>query len=326
VTKKPYLKPLLTFEQQAQLLVSRGMGGDIATIAKKLQIANYYRLSGYFYFFRQHQGASSHLGEQFQAGTHFDRIWDLYTFDSCLRCLIFEAIERIEIAVRTQVSFCHADKFGAFAYAIDPKSLPDIGMRERDDGTFVSRRIEFLQDLDKNLGRSNAPFIEHFYEKYSDPYPPIWIGSEVLTLGGVLYVFDGSPVDVRTKISAHFGLPHPVFGSWLLTLNTARNVCAHHGRFWNRAIGSPPMIPPEKRYAYWHKPVEIFPPFVKGTGIRPTTFVILSMCNHLLTEIAPGCGWAKKVKALLDLYPNVPRRSMGIPENWTLSPVWNDID
>jgi abortive infection bacteriophage resistance protein len=143
-------------------------------------------------------------------------------------------------------------------------------------------------------------------------------------LGGILYLFDGSPVDVRTKIAAHFQLPHPVMSSWLLTLNTARNVCAHHGRFWNRAIGAPPMLPPLKRYEWWYKPVEIFPPFVKGS-IRPTAFVILSICNHMLSEIAPGCGWANKVKALLDEHPQIRRSSMGFPDNWIASPVWHDL-
>ena len=324
MTKQPYTKPLLSFEDQARLLVTRGMAGDVAAITKKLEIANYYRMSGYFYFFRQHQGPNRHLGEAYRPGLHFDDIWRLYTFDSRLRGLVLEAIERIEIAVRTQVSYHHAAKFGPFAYAEDASSLPDIGLRRNDRGILVSRRLDLLRELDKNLNRSHEQFLEHFYATYDHRYPPIWIASEVLTLGGVLYVYDGSPVDVRTKISAHFKLPHPVFGSWLLTLNTARNVCAHHGRFWNRAIGAPPMMLNEKRYDYWYRPVEIFPPFIPGAGIRPTAFVILSMCNHLLSEIAPGCGWAKRVKALIEEYPSVRKSSMGMPDNWTLSPVWHD--
>jgi abortive infection bacteriophage resistance protein len=118
--KKPYLKPLLSFEDQARLLIARGMGGDVREIAGKLVVANYYRLSGYFYFFRKHQGQNRHLGEEYRDGLRFDDIWKLYTFDSRLRGIVLEAIERIEIAIRTQVSFRHAERFGPFAYAIDP--------------------------------------------------------------------------------------------------------------------------------------------------------------------------------------------------------------
>jgi abortive infection bacteriophage resistance protein len=44
-----YTKPPLAFEQQADLLLSRGMQGDRATMMDRLAVVNYYRLSGYPY-------------------------------------------------------------------------------------------------------------------------------------------------------------------------------------------------------------------------------------------------------------------------------------
>ena len=47
-----YTKPPLTLEQRADLLLSRGMKGDRATMIARLAVVNYYRLSGYWHPFR----------------------------------------------------------------------------------------------------------------------------------------------------------------------------------------------------------------------------------------------------------------------------------
>ena len=44
-------KPPLTIGEQVELLLSRGMTGDTACISNRLVMANYYRLSGYWYPF-----------------------------------------------------------------------------------------------------------------------------------------------------------------------------------------------------------------------------------------------------------------------------------
>jgi abortive infection bacteriophage resistance protein len=322
-TKPPYSKPALTFGDQVTRLQKRGMAGDPQVMEQRLSSTNYYRLSGYFYFFRQHQGAQRHLGEQFRSGLHFDHVWEVYEFDGKLRSLVMQAIEKIEIAIRTQVSYHHAHRFGAFAYALDPASLPNLGTRTR-NGKTVSQRDEFMQDLRRCIDRSHELYIDHFYATYADPYPPIWMASEILTLSGVLYIYEGSPYDVQRQIASHFNVPYRTLGSWLLTLNTARNVCAHHSRFWNRALGQPQM-PSEKALPYWHKPIEIYRPAAVGQPRTPTTFAILSICNHLLSEVCPASGWAAKVKHLLDSHQSISRPAMGVPHNWTSSPVWHDV-
>jgi len=153
------------------------MLGDTDTMKRRLQSTSYYRLSGYFYFFRAHQGAQRHLGEEYRPGLHFDKVWELYTFDCKLRTLVQQAIEKIEIAVRTQVSYHHARKFGPFAYAEDPAALA-LGTRRLHNGTIVDRRTEFLNEIDKCLERSHEQFVDHFYENYDHRYPPLWIAAE----------------------------------------------------------------------------------------------------------------------------------------------------
>lgn len=96
-----YTKPPLTFEQQANLLSSRGMTGDRAQIVDRLAVVNYYRLSGYWHTFRQ-------LPEQtFKPNTSFEKVWERYAFDRRLRFLVMDAVERVEVALRQpRLSIC----------------------------------------------------------------------------------------------------------------------------------------------------------------------------------------------------------------------------
>ena len=87
-----YTKPALTFEQQADLLLTRGMTGDRAAVIQRLRVVNYYRLSGYWFPYRR-------LDDSFEPGTTFDTVWQHYVFDRRLRLLVMDAVERMEVAV-----------------------------------------------------------------------------------------------------------------------------------------------------------------------------------------------------------------------------------
>ena len=69
-----YAKPPLTFEQQADLLLARGMRGDRATMMSRLAVVNYYRLSGYWHPFRNPDQ------DTFRPNTTFEVVWQRYAF------------------------------------------------------------------------------------------------------------------------------------------------------------------------------------------------------------------------------------------------------
>ena len=64
-----YTKPSLTREQQADLLISRGMMGDRDHIVRQLSAMNYYCVSGYWHTFRL---LPAH---DFSTNTTFDKVW-----------------------------------------------------------------------------------------------------------------------------------------------------------------------------------------------------------------------------------------------------------
>lgn len=301
-----YTKPPLTFEQQADQLIQRGMTGDRDLMISRLQAVSYYRLSGYWYPFRQlAPDGSGQLLDDFRPDTTFDTVWGRYAFDRRLRLLVLDAIERIEIAVRSQIAYDHAHLYGPFAYATDPTSLPACRKYHRN---------KLLETVRTETRRSKDAFVKHFKSKYGDEHNdlPVWMAVEIMPFGSVLTLYRGSPPDLRRDLARPFNVHDTVFDSWLLALNTVRNICAHHGRLWNRELGTKPKIP--AKAPAWNKPVKV-------GGHR--VFGVLTLCKWCLDRIAPQSGWTDRLVALLDEFPGVPQGSMGFPDNWRDCPIWN---
>lgn len=300
-----YRKPPLTFEQQSDQLLARGMAGERALMVERLKVVSYYRLSGYWYPFRKEDPHTPGKRlDEFQHGTTFDTVWNRYAFDRRLRLLILDAIERIEVAVRSRLAYAHSHAYGPFAYAEDPRSLP----RSR-----PQHLKKFLRSVRDEAGRSKDEFVKHFDEKYADrhQYLPVWMGIEVMTFGSVLTFFRGCNKFICKEASRPFGVHETVFRSWLLTLNTVRNICAHHGRLWNRVLGVEPKIP-DKDPA-WKQPVE-----VDGRRI----FGVLTICKWCLDRVAPQSQWPNRLRNLLNEFPDIPRKSMGFLDHWEQCPIW----
>jgi abortive infection bacteriophage resistance protein len=294
-------KPTLTIEEQVELLMSRGMTGDAACIANRLAMANYYRLSGYWFPFRT-------KGDQFHSGTCFETVWRRYTFDRHLRLLVMDALERIEITLRTQLAYHHAHGHGPFAYSEDPLSMPKL---------HASDWLKLQSRLHEEIERSREPFMTHFRKTYGTdhPAPPIWCAIEVVSFGSLVTLYRNTTRKVKKAVADGFGVPSEVLESWILALNTVRNLCAHHARLWNKELGVKPRIPLQAQYPQWHEPVAIGPERVFG---------ILSICKHCLDRIAPQSHWPERMRELLAGYPEIPITAMGFPENWENSVIWNN--
>ena len=289
-------KPALTIEQQVQLLRDRGMEGDPALMTERLRVVSYYRLSGYAFPFRQ-------ADDTFAPGTTFETVWRRYVFDRQLRLLVMDAIERFEVAFRTQLANYHSLQHGPFGYVTSRTSRPKLK---------PAQFAEFFAGLLEELGRSKEPFIKHYYAKYGDEHdvPPFWKAAEIMTFGNLVTFYKATTHSVKQSVANMFGIPDTVMESWLLALNSVRNICAHHSRLWNRELGNKPMIP---LYPEWHAPVEV---------ANDRIFGILTICKHALNRIAPQSRWPDRLKALLDSYPDVPIDSMGFPDNWRECPIW----
>lgn len=299
-TQMKYTKPPLTYENQAELLMSRGLISDKQTLVHKLQSVSYYRLSGYWYPFKNDN-------DTFKPDTTLDLVWRRYTFDRQLRLLTLDAIERIEICIRTALIYHHSHTYGPFGYT-DGATLPYLKKNE-----FMLLQGK-LRDAVK---QSKEPFVVHFQRKYGDVHSdlPLWMLAELLSFGMMFTFFRGVDKTIKRKIAADFHLAFGVLGSWLHTLNSVRNSCAHHSRLWNRVFGIKPILPDKD--PRWHTPVNV---------PNDRMFGILTLLHHLLNHAAPQSQWQTRLRDLLGRYPDIPLTSMGFPAKWKLCPLWEKGD
>ncbi len=295
-----YAKPPLTFQEQADLLLARGLRADRELLIARLKAVSYYRLSGYWFPFRQ-----SNPDQKFKPGTSLETIWKRYTFDRRLRLLIMDAIERVEVAVRTSLIYHLSHGHGPFGYT-DPVNLPNISPRVHAD---------LLKKIKKETQRSKETFVTHFNEKYGDCHEhlPIWMASEIMTFGMLLTLFRGVKTSIKQEIAREYGVTDKVLESWLSALNAVRNICAHHGRLWNRELGYKPMIPKKRKHPEWHEPVAV------GNN---RIFAILTVLKYLMRQIAPQSSWPERFYKLLAAYPEIPFWPMGFPKNWRECGIW----
>ena len=275
-----YTKPPLTFEKQAALLISRGLQADKAILISRLQAVNYYRLSAYLYPFRQVSG------DNFKEDTTLDIVWRHYTFDRQLRILVMDSIERIEVAVRTQLAYYFSHRHGPFSY-LNITFFPKLKSEDHK---------RWLDEMKIEIERSKETFIMHFQKKYGDCHavPPLWMLCEIMSFGKMLTLFNGVDDEIRRIIAREYGVEDIILKSWLGAINVIRNICAHHGRLWNRELGFKPMIPQKKKYPQWHNPV---------TVLNNRIFGILTVLKYLLNKVAPTSHWDQRLNNLIDDYP-----------------------
>lgn len=294
-----YTKPALTYEQQADLAISRGLHTERQVLVDRLKEVGYYRLSGYWHIFKD---PATGL---FREGTDFDRVWDLYAFDRELKFLVFDAVERVEVHLRAQLAYDLAHAGGAFGY-LDPRNLPNLD---------ASAYSELMHRCRKAFKRSREPFALHFKQEYGDRHelPPYWMMVNAMDFGMAFALYRGAPNDVRKGIARRLGLAPRVLDSWLLMINTARNVCAHHGRLWNRVLGTRALVPRAKNDLRWHEPYEV------ESG---RTFMVLTVLSCLLETIDADCGWQGTILRLLRTRSEEDLVRMGFTPGWESCPFW----
>jgi abortive infection bacteriophage resistance protein len=295
-----YLKPPLSFSQQAQRLNDHGLIiNDINLVIERLSTVSYYRLSAYWHPFK---GAD----DRFVAGTTFDQIWRRYTFDRHLRLLVMDAIERVEVAVlRTLMVEQFTLMYGPFGYRSITNYWPGCNQDEHN---------RLLSEIDAAFARSKETFVQHFRTKYtSEPHPPLWMMVEVMTYGQLFTMFRQLRRQEQKNIAVKMGIHQPVLDSWLHTLNYVRNVVAHHARLWNREMPIRPKMPEQR-----HRPEFYTPASTSGERM----FGVLSLLRYLISRVAPQSEWPQRVVHLLDEYREIPLTSMGFPTNWRDYPLW----
>ena len=147
-----YQKKPTTIDQQVTLLKARGMSiSDENTAKEWLEKIGYYRLSAYWLPFEITPENVDTRSRKFKPNTSFLEVTNLYVFDQRLRLLVFEAIETVEIHIRSRWTYHMANKYGAHART-DSKLFKETVLRKTYD--------ELIKKLKYDVQYSKELFIE----------------------------------------------------------------------------------------------------------------------------------------------------------------------
>jgi abortive infection bacteriophage resistance protein len=321
-----YSKQALSVEEQADLLLRRGLLANRDELISRLRAVNYYRLTGYLYPFRKRDAAGNPT-DDFLHGTDLQTVWRRYNFDRRLRIVLLDAIERIEVAVRTQLVYQFVRAHGPFGY-LEKKNLPGFKRRLwwrrtwrnlksllRLKGLENSDYQVWLAKLRNEKKRASDAFVKHFDERYGDqhPYLPLWMACELMTCETTLQFAYALEPSLVKKVAAEFGFPDEQLLSWTKAIFTLRNSCAHHARIWNRVFGVKPSVPGKRKNPNWH----IQPGFANDR-----IGLMLTVCNFWLGKVSSTTNWKQRLFCLFDEYSEIPIAHMGLPPDWRKHPLW----
>lgn len=305
--KIEYTKKPLTLAEQVARLKQRGLvfENESEAVAYLFNIS-YYRLRAYTYPFQENGKDADH--NFIRKDIHFKEIIDLYCFDRRLRSLIFNAIEKIEVAVRTKIVQVYAESTND-SHWFNDKNLYRFGYED------------LIEHIKNDVDRSNEDFIKHYNSKYNDPeMPPSWMALEVVSFATLSRLFQSLKLDKRKVcITEQFGLKKvDILENWLHAISNLRNCCAHHSRIWNRRFMVNIILPYDPLYPFMDR--------TKICQIRTNKlFAALSCIVYILDIISPGSNFKKHLKELLESNCRLlDLKDMGFPKYWQSLPIWQE--
>ena len=325
-------------EQQASLLVEAGMRSSTGLegtrlqqeIAHRLQYINYRRFESYWNI---HLATAQHTGQlRFRLGTYWEDILARYMFDRKLRQLIFDALSRIEIALRTRI----AHDWARETEDDKPQRSSNHYRASFEVGDFLSTVDAYYKD-----NRSEEALRDR--KQYKDVRVlPIDLFVEYTTFGNIQKLLSRGIKEtsgIVESIAANMGMTDDLdfFLSGISLLKDVRNNCAHQARVWNRRWLSKKhhaILKDSKKPLWecrWNDLTQTWEFSSKGAKLlrrTGSTAAVLTFCYQIMKIIAPRSLWKERLLRIIDA-SGIPgkqiMKDLGFANShWIEHPLWQD--
>ncbi|KQV88077.1 Abi family protein [Pelomonas sp. Root1237] len=293
---RPFSKPARTPEQLLQKLKDCGLTvADDSQALAYLRGVGAYRLKGYWHH------AQDPVTKRFQPGYDFEEIRQRCELDRELRAATIEAIDRLEVAIRTamanHLSLAHSPHWFLQPGVFKPTMRWGIG--------------HLIRKIEDEVGRAQAKtFIKHYFDNHDEPYlPPSWAISECVSFAMWSRTFSilRDPNDRKT-IAKRFGVQQPeVFESWVHALTVLRNLAAHHGQLVNVQLGVAPAGYKKAGITFSHP---------------KSFFAMATVVQYLLVQTGLPQRWKSALRASFAAHPRVPLAELGFNATWETARGW----
>lgn len=285
------------------------VGSDSQRAIRKLSQIGYYRLSGFWYPCREieadiqgravldPQTGKPRRLDSFMPGTSLQGILDLYLYDKRLRLAMLDAIERIEVHIRTVIAH-ELGRLDPVAHTMDGFINPRFLRNYPDRKTRQPRNTwrEWLADHDKHLARCSEDCI--LWHKQNDKTMPFWVVVEAWSFGLASRYYGLLKRRHQLEIARRFDIDNPkVLGDWLRGISDFRNRCAHHSRVWNYASKNPlPALRADPFMEHW----------IHDEAALQRLYGVSVVIARLIRSIGPNSRWFREFADLVDQMPDLP--------------------
>lgn len=206
-----------TINEQIDILKDKGLIIEDEDYAKETLLReNYFFIMGYRHLFMK-----SSKENKFIAGTTFDELYALFTFDRSFRNIIFKNVLVIENQLKSVISYQLSKKYGYREKDyLNPKNFTsdhDKVRRVRDLVNKMKRQIRI------NANSHNATM--HYMNNYG--YIPLWVLVKVLSFGIVCELYTILKKEDQIEVAETFNTVPSVLEDILIILSNYRNLCAH---------------------------------------------------------------------------------------------------
>lgn len=287
------MKYATTIDEQIKKLKDRGLIISDEEKAKEVLLdIGYYRFGSYLFPFELTYPSKTDRTHKLKNPTFFEDALDLYYFDSDLRLLLLKYITRIEINLRTFITY-----YVSNVYKENPLWYIDNTVMDE----------EFADTFDTSIYTEQFkrhPVIADHHKKYPDEvYAPAWKTLEHMTFGAIFQLFLSiKDKEIQSAISRHYNVDKlTIFISYFNAIRYLRNQCAHGDVLFDMKLPTPMKSGPAGKFTSFTNSNII-------GAIEVVKYFLRQISIHRHSE------FCKRLDLLLD---NV--------ENDTIAEVLNDI-
>lgn len=206
-----------TIDEQIDILKARGLViDDEEKVRDILFRENYFFISGYRHMFTE-PGSRS----KFMAGTNFDELYAVFTFDRRIRNTFFKNILIVENNIKSIISYHLSKKYGFKEKDyLNPDNFTQDKLAERQVNDILNK----VRRQIRVNGRKHTATM-HYIDNYG--YIPMWILVKVLSFGTMAEFYGILKREDQQSIASAYGMDAETLEVYLAILANFRNVCAH---------------------------------------------------------------------------------------------------
>lgn len=187
------MKYATTLDEQVDKLKNRGLVINDEEKAKEVLLdIGYYRFGAYLFPFEKKYPSKKNRDHVYKDGTDFYDALDLYYFDCDLRRLLMKYLTRIEVNIRTYITYHVSNLYKTKPCWFISHSVMKPSYVNSFYATVYSTKA--FQD--------NPTIIEHHKKYPMDRYAPAWKTIELMTIGNIQSLYNNlKKPDVQADIA-----------------------------------------------------------------------------------------------------------------------------